>query len=105
MKRARRRFAAEFRLGSGTHPVKIARHVRVVMIWRVGQCVPAVIARVERDDLKLAKKPGPKGDIPVDRKAVAMADDHARLARIAMPSHADDSTVFARDIDSGVGLR
>jgi hypothetical protein len=75
------------------------------MAGRVGQWVPAVIARVEDDDLKVGEKAPPEADIAVARKAVAVADDQPRPARIAVPPYANDRAVLTRDVDDGEWLQ
>jgi hypothetical protein len=89
MKQTGGRLRAEFGCRRFPHKLQVARHVRVVVAGRVGWQVPAVIARVEDDDLKVRKEAAPEADIPVARKAVAVADDQPRPARIAVPPYAD----------------
>ncbi len=75
------------------------------MAGRVGQWVPAVIARVEDDDLEVRKEAAPEADIAIARKAVAVADDQPCSARIAVPPYADDRAAVTRDVDDGEWLQ
>jgi hypothetical protein len=101
MEQAGCRLPAKFRLDRVAHAVEVARHMRVVMTRRVGERVPAVIARVERDHLEIAEKQAPERDVPVDREAVAVTDDEPRAGGIAVPARADDRAVARDDIDDG----
>src|SRR5215469_14184204 len=105
MKQPGRRLTTEFGLGGGAHPVEVARHMRVVMGRRVGEFVPAVIARVEQHDLEVAQKTAPKIDVAVGREAVAVADDEPRPLRAAVPPHADRRAAGAGYVDNSLRRR
>jgi hypothetical protein len=99
------RLAAEFRLGGSPHEVEVVRHMRIVMTRRICRLVPAVIPRIECDDLEVAQECSPKADIAIGREAVAVADDEPRAARIAVPAQANRRCARSSDVDDDKRVR
>ena len=106
MEQPGRRLAAEFGAHGPADRVDVLRHVRVVVVGRLGDRVMAVAAHVERDDIEVGEKPAPEIDIAVDREPVAVADEEpGRGVHIAVPAHAQRRAVGALDRDFGQRLR
>ncbi|HEV8030380.1 MAG TPA: hypothetical protein VGP42_05120 [Stellaceae bacterium] len=62
-------------------------------------------AHVKRDHIEIDEKPAPEMEIAVDAEAVAVADEEARSARIAVPAHLQHRTVLADHREDAVRLR
>ncbi|PYN63751.1 MAG: hypothetical protein DMD90_16080 [Candidatus Rokuibacteriota bacterium] len=72
--------------------LEVQRHlgVGVAVLAGGGERIGAVIAHVEGDHVEALGERSPERNVPVDREAVAVGDEHPRAVTPPMPANADD---------------
>ena len=58
-----------------------------------------MVTRIEHDELEALAQLAPERIVAVDRKPVAVGQEHAHRTGASVPAHADDGAVTHREID------